>query len=117
MKRESSPTLTQTNKGLVSHGGVNETFVLVAIFIVTKCCSVEREGSAFVALVMWLFAASHRDRHQLDPLINSRFHGLKWKRELEGTFFYLKCVCRVPDCELPLLSGSLGAFKNFCSFQ
>lgn len=60
MKRESSPTLTQTNQGLVSHGGVNGTFVLLAIFIVTKCCTVKWEGSAFVAPVMWLLAASQQ---------------------------------------------------------
>lgn len=58
-----------------------------------------------------------RDRRQLDPPINSKRHRLKQKRELEGTFLCLKCVCRFPDCELPLVSASLVAFKNVCSLQ
>ena len=33
--------LTYTNQGLVSHGGVYGTFVLLVIFIVTKCCTLE----------------------------------------------------------------------------
>lgn len=54
------PALTQTNQGFVSLGGADGILILLAVFIVTKCCVVVGKESASMALAMCLFSVSHR---------------------------------------------------------
>lgn len=116
MKRESGSALTHTNQELVYHMGKGTEWDFCSfsnIYCYKMLHTEVGKGSASVASVMCLFAGSHRDRYQLDLLINSRLQILKWARELEGIFLFKMCVQSSSDLSCPWFLQAQGLLRNF----